>query len=157
MTLDPTFALTVNTEMGYHVFLTLNGDCEGLYVASKTAGGFEVRELRGGKSNIGFDYRIVARRRGYENLRLQELEADADTVAALRQHAQAAPGRPKLKLPKKPEPPKAPPAPPKVQAPPGAPALMRPLVPGKLAVPSGLAGAPKTTLAPLGSQGSLVK
>jgi hypothetical protein len=157
VTLDPTFALTVNTEMGYHVFLTPNGDCEGLYVASKTAGGFDVRELRGGKSNITFDYRIVAHRRGYENLRLQEVEADAETVAALRHHAQAAPGRPKLKVLKKPEVPKPPPAPPKVQAPPAAPALMRPLVPGKLPVPSGLAGASKTSSAPLGSQGSLVK
>jgi hypothetical protein len=62
--LDPAFASTVNTGQPYHVFLTPNGDCRGLYVASKTAAGFEVRELGGGTSNISFDYRIMAKRRG---------------------------------------------------------------------------------------------
>ena len=136
--LDGTFGLTVNTEMAYHVFLTPNGDCEGLYVASKTTGGFEVRELRGGKSNITFDFRIVARRRGFENVRLQEVDADEETVAALRKHSQATPGRPKLRLPKKPEAPKAPPAPPEVQAAPlsmRAPLVLEPPVPPKGALP----------------------
>lgn len=73
--LDPTFLQTVNTEMAYQVFLTPNGDCEGLYVAEKTVRGFEVRELHGGKSNTTFDYRIVAKRRGFETLRLQEVPA----------------------------------------------------------------------------------
>jgi len=40
VTLDPTFALTVNTGSSYHVFLTPSGECEGLYVAQKTATGF---------------------------------------------------------------------------------------------------------------------
>jgi hypothetical protein len=31
-----------------------------------------VRELGGGKSSIGFDYRIMAKRKGYENIRLEE-------------------------------------------------------------------------------------
>ena len=66
--LDPVFAQTVNTEITYHVFLTANGNCRGLYVARKTATGFEVRELDGGVSNIVFDYRVVARRRGYESV-----------------------------------------------------------------------------------------
>jgi hypothetical protein len=64
--IDSTFAQTINTEMTYHVFLTPNGDCKGLYVAKKTATGFEVRELGGGQTNVTFDYRIVARRKGYE-------------------------------------------------------------------------------------------
>jgi len=75
--LDPTFIQTVNTGMDYHVFLTPNGNCRGLYVAEKTATGFRVRELRGGKSNAAFDYRIVARRKGYEGLRLPELPISA--------------------------------------------------------------------------------
>jgi hypothetical protein len=69
--LDALFVQTVNTGFTYHVFLTPNGNCNGLYVASKTAGGFEVRELGGGKSNTIFDYRIVARRKGYENVTSQ--------------------------------------------------------------------------------------
>ncbi len=62
------FLQTVDTAADYHVFLTPNGDCRGLYIARKTRGGFEVRELGGGKSSLAFDYRIVARRRGFENV-----------------------------------------------------------------------------------------
>ncbi len=72
--LDPRFAETVNTAVGYHVFLTPNGECNGLFVAEKTPSGFTVRELGGGESNVPFDYRIVARRKGYESTRLPELQ-----------------------------------------------------------------------------------
>jgi hypothetical protein len=71
--IDPTFAQTVNTGVEYHVFLTPKGDCEGLYVSNETPQGFEVHELRGGHSGIGFDYRIMAKRVGYENLRLADV------------------------------------------------------------------------------------
>jgi hypothetical protein len=71
--LDPTFTETVNTGIEYHVFLTPKGDSEGLYVSNETPQGFEVHEQRGGHSNIAFDYRIVAKRVGYENVRLQDL------------------------------------------------------------------------------------
>jgi hypothetical protein len=73
VTLDPDFAQTVNTGLEYRVFLTPNGDCKGLYVTNKTASGFEVHELGGGASSIAFDYRIVARRKGYENIRMADL------------------------------------------------------------------------------------
>jgi hypothetical protein len=71
--LDSTFAQTVNTGTEYHVFLTPNGDSKGLYVSQKMATSFEVREQGGGTSNVAFDYRIVAKRAGYENLRLEDL------------------------------------------------------------------------------------
>jgi hypothetical protein len=80
--LDPTFASTVNTGESYHVFLTPNGDCKGLYVARKTASGFEVRELGGGASSIFFDYRIVAKRRGYESSRMEDI---TDQMEKMRQ------------------------------------------------------------------------
>jgi hypothetical protein len=70
--LESTFAQTVNTSVDYHVFLTPNGECEGLYVTNKSALGFEVRELRGGRSNVAFDYKIVARRKGYETVRMPD-------------------------------------------------------------------------------------
>jgi hypothetical protein len=59
--LDATFLETIDTS-NYHVFLTPLGDCRGLYVSTKRAQGFEVRELQGGTSSIEFDYRIVAAR-----------------------------------------------------------------------------------------------
>ena len=70
--LDKTFAETVNPELEYHVFVTPGGDCRGLYVAKRTPNGFEVRELGQGRSSTGFDYRIVARRRGFEKQRFAE-------------------------------------------------------------------------------------
>ena len=82
--LEPTFAETVNTGYEYHVFLTPNGDSEGLYVAAKTATSFEVREHSGGKSTISFDYRIVARRKGYEGVRMEDVtQAHANGLAAM--------------------------------------------------------------------------
>ena len=71
--LDPTFAETVNGAADYHVFLTPEGDCRGLYVSNKTPSGFEVRELGGGQSTVAFDYRIVALRRGFESVRLEDV------------------------------------------------------------------------------------
>jgi hypothetical protein len=79
--IDPTYAQTVNTDMAYHVFLTPEGDCKGLYVIHKKGSCFEVRELNGGKSNIPFSYRIVAKRKGYEDLRLSK--ANEDITAAM--------------------------------------------------------------------------
>src|SRR5580693_6878065 len=70
--LEGIFGQTVNTDIDYHVFLTPNGDCKGLYVTQKTATSFVVRELGGGTSSIDFDYRIMAKRKGYENIRLED-------------------------------------------------------------------------------------
>jgi hypothetical protein len=80
--LDPIFAETVSAEDEYHVFLTPKGDCKGLYVAGQSASSFEVRELRHGKGTIAFDYRVVARRKGYERARLSELKDGGDTDRA---------------------------------------------------------------------------
>ncbi len=71
--LEPTFTQTVNTDLDYHVFLTPRGECEGLYVADLTPSGFEVRELHHGSSSVAFDYRIIAKRRNYETVRLADL------------------------------------------------------------------------------------
>jgi hypothetical protein len=116
VTFDPTFALTVNTNLDYHVFLTPRGDCEGLYVAQQTTHGFQVRELRAGRSSITFDYRIVAKRRGFESTRMQEVDADADTVASIREHNHSRTSRPVLHIPKKQGAPETPAASPEAEA-----------------------------------------
>ena len=59
--LDADFAKVV-TLNEYRVFLTPEGDCQGLYVR-KRGTSFEVRELQGGTSNVAFSYRIVAKRK----------------------------------------------------------------------------------------------
>jgi hypothetical protein len=83
VSLEPTFAQTVNTGMDYHVFLTPNGDCKGLFVTQKTPTSFVVRELGGGTSNIAFDYRIMARRQAYENIRLADVTEQFNNVSSL--------------------------------------------------------------------------
>lgn len=95
--LDRVFAQTVGGDLDYHVFLTPNGECESLYVASKTSRGFEVREMHGGRSNVAFDYRIMAKRKGFEQVRMQDVTADfaqmkkeADLVAARQEAGKAA-------------------------------------------------------------------
>ncbi len=67
------FKETVNTAGGYHVFLTPSGECNGLYVAERRPDGFLVRELGQGTSTVSFDYRIVAPRKGFETVRLEQL------------------------------------------------------------------------------------
>jgi hypothetical protein len=71
--LEPHFASTINGKADYKVFLTPAGECEGLYVANRTATSFEVRELHQGTSNVQFDYRIVAHRKGLESVRMPAL------------------------------------------------------------------------------------
>jgi hypothetical protein len=106
--LDPTFAQTVNTGTEYHVFLTPNGDSKGLYVSQKSATSFEVREQGGGSSNVAFDYRIVAKRSGYENVRLADLTDKVNRQDAQRRKMQSRmhPAAAKS-LPQPPAPPKA--------------------------------------------------
>jgi hypothetical protein len=84
--LDGFFAQVANATVTYHVFLTANGDSNGLHVARKTPVGFEVREHGGGTSNLAFDYRVVARRRGFEMLRMAEVHEDSKTLEPSRQH-----------------------------------------------------------------------
>ncbi len=76
--LDDVFRDTIEPS-DYHVFLTPEGDCAGLYVAGKTAAGFTVRELHGGRANVAFAYRIVARRKGYAGIRFPD--GGGDNVA----------------------------------------------------------------------------
>ena len=57
--IDPDFAAVMDRKW-YYVFITPLGDTRGLYVSSKTASGFQVREDDGGRSRVEFDYRIVA-------------------------------------------------------------------------------------------------
>jgi hypothetical protein len=82
ISLEAMFGETVNSGVGYHVFLTPKGECEGLYVANEDGEGFDVRELRHGKSSVAFDYRIVAKRKGYETVRMEDLTPQADARKA---------------------------------------------------------------------------
>jgi hypothetical protein len=71
--IDPEFATVVKTNQ-YHVFVTPYGDSHGLYVTKKTGKGFEVREQQGGKGNVEFSYRIVAKRKDIKGERLKKID-----------------------------------------------------------------------------------
>ena len=58
----------------YMVFLTPGGDSNGLSIAKQDGRGFEVREAKGGKSNLPFSYRIVAKRRDVDVQRLARVD-----------------------------------------------------------------------------------
>ena len=84
VTLDPRFENVIDTTSAYLVTVTPEGDCDGLYVTGRTPAGFVVREIRDGRSNVGFAYRIVAKKYGVHARRLPMV--DARRVAAPRMH-----------------------------------------------------------------------
>ncbi len=69
--IDTLFTQTVNTSVKYHVFLTPQDEPLTLAVANRTVSSFEVRGPAG--SDISFSYRIVAKRKGYEELRMAKM------------------------------------------------------------------------------------
>jgi hypothetical protein len=82
--LSADFSNVIDRGATYLVFVTPEGDCNVLYVADKTASGFEVRESHGGKSTLAFDYRIVAKPIGAARTRLPVETLGARVSAAPR-------------------------------------------------------------------------
>lgn len=62
--LDPILkkSLHIDAEHPLKVYVTLEGDCNGIYVTDKSIDGFTVKELKGGTSSIAFSWQIVANR-----------------------------------------------------------------------------------------------
>jgi hypothetical protein len=60
------FVALMSDKAEYAVFLTPEGECNGLYVSKKEFYGFEVAELNNGKSNIRFSWHVKAIRIGDE-------------------------------------------------------------------------------------------
>jgi hypothetical protein len=82
--LEPEFASIVKRD-DYMVFITPGGDSNGLYVSQQNPNGFDVRESKGGKSDLPFTYRIVARRKDIPGKRLERLDPKIkQNLAAMR-------------------------------------------------------------------------
>jgi hypothetical protein len=78
--LAPDFANTIDATRPYIVLLTPEGDAA-LYVTNRTPGGFEVRQIGGGRSSVTFAYRIIAKPYGAADERLPfKTVADPTTV-----------------------------------------------------------------------------
>jgi len=76
--LDPAFLQTVTIDAAHtiKVFAQLEDDCRGVYIANKSRTGFDVVELQGGTSNASFSYRVVCKRKYYEDERLATEDED---------------------------------------------------------------------------------
>ena len=79
---ESVFAQTINSNVEYHVFLTPKDNDKVICVAKYNPSGFEVRESAGGRSNAACDYRIFARRKGYETIRLADKTKESEPDAA---------------------------------------------------------------------------
>ncbi len=82
--LDPIFLETVTIDEAnpMKVFVTMNGKSPGFWV-EKGADDFVVVELSGGTGNVAFDWRVVAKRKGLESLRLRSFDEELVEEAAL--------------------------------------------------------------------------
>ncbi len=75
ITVDPTFAQTVNLDEPYHVFVEPYGPAS-LYVTDPTS---FIAHAREGEPDVEFSYRLVAKRLDYEDQRLERAPwADSD-------------------------------------------------------------------------------
>jgi hypothetical protein len=74
---DGPLANAIDIRQGYQVFLTPDGETRGLFVSQKYEGGFIVREIEHGRSNIMFDYRVVAHPVGSTDQRLPAITLKA--------------------------------------------------------------------------------
>lgn len=70
ITIDPDLAININVSEDHplKVYITPEGDCNGVYVTNKSANGFDVIELMGGQSNVPFSWQIVATRADEETV-----------------------------------------------------------------------------------------
>lgn len=59
--IDAALANAIDRSTNYLVFITPEGDSNGLYVTAKSPDGFAVRENAGGRHTLAFSYRIVAK------------------------------------------------------------------------------------------------
>jgi hypothetical protein len=85
--LDPALVDVIDKQNAYHVFLTPEGDSNGLYVTQKSAAGFVVREAHGGRSTMAFEYRILAKPVDENGVRLAIAPPLPHPAAPLVRHA----------------------------------------------------------------------
>jgi hypothetical protein len=79
--LDPIFLHTVTVDIAHplRVFIEMGGETKGVFVV-KGLTGFDVIENGGGISNADFDFRVVASRKHYEDVRLAPAPAPREPI-----------------------------------------------------------------------------
>jgi hypothetical protein len=80
VSIDASLSNAIDHRSSYLVFITPEGDSNGLYVTAKTGNGFQVRENAGGHHTLAFSYRIVAKPFGVEGARLAVVPSVAQLI-----------------------------------------------------------------------------
>jgi hypothetical protein len=70
--LRPDFAAVIDRK-AIHVFLSPEGDCDGLYVSGQNGKAFSVRERQRGTSSVTLSYRVVGRRKDIRGERMKKV------------------------------------------------------------------------------------
>lgn len=70
--------ITVNEQHPLRVYITLKGECNGVFVTNENEKGFDVVELANGKSNAKFNYQVVANRADEVNAAGEVMSKNAD-------------------------------------------------------------------------------
>jgi hypothetical protein len=95
--IDADLADSMAAGVSYLVFITPEGDSDGVYVTNKTPSGFEVRENRGAHDSLAFSYRIVTKPNGIAGERLAMAPQDAlprrATIGMRRSHPTQTPSQ----------------------------------------------------------------
>lgn len=88
--LDPMFLATVTIDSlnPMRVFVQMNSEINGVYVVKGTTG-FDVIENGGTHSDGAFDYRVVAKRKGFESIRMEQTVSPGATPKAILERSTA--------------------------------------------------------------------
>jgi len=79
--LDAAVSALIGDNTDYHVFLSPEGDCAGLYVSNRHRDGFDVRECGDGTADLLFSYRLAFRRGDLDLERMPEVEMPEPVAA----------------------------------------------------------------------------
>jgi hypothetical protein len=78
--LRPDFAAVIDHK-AMHIFLSPEGDCNGLYISSQSGKAFSVRERQRGTSSVTFSYRVVGRRKDIRGERMKKISVPREPPA----------------------------------------------------------------------------
>jgi hypothetical protein len=95
--LGDTFKWVTNPDIGLTAHLTPRGDCEGLFVESLTTREIVVRELRGGRSNVAFDYIVHGLRIGFEEVTTVQEKTREARIPSMGSHREQYRKQPELR------------------------------------------------------------
>ena len=84
--LGETFKWVTNPDIGLSAHITPRGECEGLYVTSLTTSEMVVKEMKGGKSDIDFDYLVCGLRIGFEEASVVQERTEEAYIPSMKSH-----------------------------------------------------------------------